>query len=82
MHVRPAPGCAVRDPFTRELLLEEGADVPATEFWLRRLLQGDVVQSPAQAGQQLGCVLSLCRMAPTEPSPGADPGSQASLCPA
>lgn len=57
MHVRPAPGCAVRDPFTRELLPEAGADVPDTDFWLRRLLQGDVVQS----------------IAPTEPSPGVDP---------
>ena len=43
MLVRPAPGCAVRDPFTRALLPEAGADVPETDFWLRRLLQGDVL---------------------------------------
>ena len=49
MFVRPVPGCAVRDPFTRVLLPEAGADVPPNDFWLRRVLQGDVLPVPEPA---------------------------------
>jgi hypothetical protein len=43
MRVKPAPGLAVRDPATMELLPAEGADVPDDVFWRRRLRDGDVV---------------------------------------
>lgn len=42
MFVRPAPGLSLRDPITRQILSPEGADVPETAFWLRRLRSGDV----------------------------------------
>lgn len=42
MRVRPAPGRLVRDPHTNRELALDGARVPATSFWIRRLLSGDV----------------------------------------
>lgn len=43
MFVKPAPARAVRDPMSRLLLPAEGAIVPESQFWHRRLLFGDVV---------------------------------------
>lgn len=43
MRVKPArPGVIIRDPHTRRPLASEGADVPETSYWLRRLRDGDV----------------------------------------
>jgi hypothetical protein len=43
MKVKPAPGRAVRDPVTMELLPDEGATVRDDDpFWTRRVLDGDV----------------------------------------
>lgn len=44
MFVKPAPGRVVPDPERRDLLPEEGRDVPETTYWLRRLADGDVTQ--------------------------------------
>lgn len=44
MIVQPAPGRLVRDPITKQHLPAEGAPVPATPYWLRRLRAGDVVE--------------------------------------
>jgi len=38
----PTPGALVRDPFTKRPLPLEGAEVPETSFWLRRLRDGDI----------------------------------------
>ena len=43
MFVRPTPGLKVQDPMTKRVLPPEGADVPESSFWLRRLAAGDVV---------------------------------------
>jgi hypothetical protein len=43
MKVKPAPGRAVRDPTTMQLLPEDGRDVPNNPFWRRRVRDGDVV---------------------------------------
>jgi hypothetical protein len=43
LHIRPATGLRIRDPRTRQLLPDEGARVPATTFWRRRLRDDDVV---------------------------------------
>lgn len=49
MKVTPAPGRAVRDPRTFQLLPKEGREVPDNDpFWLRRLRDGDVVRAPQQ----------------------------------
>lgn len=49
MNVKPAqPGTVVRDPATLERLPDEGAEVPDTAYWRRRLQQGDVVETAPQ----------------------------------
>ncbi len=42
MFVRAAEGRRVRHPDSLALLREEGEDVPDTEYWFRRLSEGDV----------------------------------------
>lgn len=44
MKVKPQQGLVVRDPDTRQPLPPEGADVPDTTHWRRRLAAGDVVR--------------------------------------
>lgn len=46
MFVKPAPGLRIRGP-NKQILPDEGADVPEVAFWLRRLRSGDVVLAPA-----------------------------------
>jgi len=44
MHVKPArEGLIVLDPATYTPLPTEGAEVPETSYWQRRLLDGDLV---------------------------------------
>jgi hypothetical protein len=42
MLVKPARGIDVRDPDLRDLLPKEGRDVPRSDYWLRRIADGDV----------------------------------------
>lgn len=46
MYVKPAPNLSVPDPERGGYLSPEGAAVPDTEYWRRRLADGDV--SPAK----------------------------------
>lgn len=63
MHVKPAtPGAVIRDPHTRRRLPDEGARVPDTSFWRRRLRAEDVVPVESRASK------------PTKPT-GAEPVS-------
>lgn len=44
MLVKPAPGLKIRDPDLKDLIPDEGRDVPETSlYWHRRLRDGDVV---------------------------------------
>lgn len=43
--VAPRPGLEVRDPVTHKPLPAEGAAVPRSTYWLRRLADGDVVEA-------------------------------------
>lgn len=44
MFVKPNDGCAIRDPFKRELLPKEGAEVADNDpFWRRRVRDKDVI---------------------------------------
>ncbi|MGY3910746.1 DUF2635 domain-containing protein [Aeromonas piscicola] len=43
LHIKPAPGCQVRDPRTRLPLAAAGEMKPAIGYWLRRLHDGSVV---------------------------------------
>lgn len=47
MRVAPAPGRAVPDPELGGLLADEGRDVPVSQYWMRRLRDGDVVKQDA-----------------------------------
>ncbi|WP_434627646.1 DUF2635 domain-containing protein [Chromobacterium sp. CV08] len=44
MYVKPKAGFAIRDPDLLDLLPAAGREVPDTEYWLRRLRDGDVEQ--------------------------------------
>jgi len=45
-HLKPAVGLQVRDPATRQPLPVDGADLPMTGYWLRRLADDDVTEAP------------------------------------
>ncbi len=45
MFVKPKTGLVVRDPVSKRALPAEGADVPASGYWMRRLRDGDVIVS-------------------------------------
>lgn len=53
MYVKPAPrkiegmDLVVRDPDFKDLIPAEGRDVPDTDYWQRRLRDGDVVLADA-----------------------------------
>jgi hypothetical protein len=47
MYVKAAPGLVIRDPVFLDLLPSEGRDVPESDYWQRRLLDGDVVKANA-----------------------------------
>ncbi|NDV11673.1 DUF2635 domain-containing protein [Crenobacter caeni] len=42
MYVKPAQDRAVTDPGRGDILPAEGREVPETQYWLRRLADGDV----------------------------------------
>lgn len=43
MFVKPADGLVIPDPDRYDTLPAEGRDVPASDFWLRRLRDDDVM---------------------------------------
>lgn len=45
MFVKPAPGLKVRDPQTHGFLPAEGASVPDTLYWVRRLKDKSVIET-------------------------------------
>lgn len=45
----PKPGLVVRDPDTLQALPAEGAEVPLSSYWNRRLAAGDVSEKPAKS---------------------------------
>lgn len=51
MFVKPAAGMVIPDPDRNDVLPAEGRDVPSSDFWMRRLRDGDVVTAePAHEG--------------------------------
>lgn len=55
MRVKPAPGLSVRDPLTKQLLTDEGIQVPDGDIvWTKMLNDGDVVRiyEPEKAADQ------------------------------
>lgn len=48
MHLKPQPGRVVTDPATGQPLPEEGARVEPSQYWFRRLQDGDVTEVKPQ----------------------------------
>ena len=44
MYIRTAPGIVIRDPDLMDFIPTEGREVPDTDFWHRRVRDGDVIQ--------------------------------------
>lgn len=52
LHIKPAAGVTVRDPVTGRALAGRGETKRRSIYWLRRLRDGDVVEtSPANAAK-------------------------------
>ena len=49
--VKPREGVKVRIPDTSQHLPSEGASVPATSYWLRRINDGDVTEIKPAKGK-------------------------------
>lgn len=47
MHVIPAPGVQVPDPDRGAILAPHGREVEPSQYWQRRLLDGDVILAAA-----------------------------------
>lgn len=48
MHIKPASGVRLRDPVKGDVIPKEGRDVPRSEYWLRRIHDGDALETPRQ----------------------------------
>lgn len=51
MYIKPAEDRKVRDPQTKRHVPAEGAEVPESSYWLRRVKDGDVLVANPAAGQ-------------------------------
>lgn len=45
MFIKPAPGRIVKDPETLQPLAEDGETKPQDVYWLRRINDGDVIET-------------------------------------
>jgi hypothetical protein len=45
LYVKPAPGLVIRDPDMLDFLPEAGRAVPETDYWHRRVRDGDVIEA-------------------------------------
>lgn len=58
MYVKPVDGRQVPDPERGGLVPTEGAEVPRSQYWIRRLADGDVIETaaaaPAKSGKKEG----------------------------
>lgn len=53
MYLKPAPGLRIVDPLLRDFLPEEGRLVTPSDYWHRRLRDGDVVLTPAAVAAEV-----------------------------
>ena len=54
MFVKPAPGLRIVDPILRDFLPEEGRLVTPSDYWHRRLRDGDVTRVSQEPAAQAG----------------------------
>lgn len=48
MFVKPTPGLSVPDPARGDTVPPEGREVEPTQYWQRRIADGDVVEATAE----------------------------------
>ena len=70
MFVKPADGLVIPDLDRNDALPAEGRDVPASDFWLRRLRDGDVVRTARPSSE----MFSEAPDALPDATPPASPG--------
>ena len=44
MYVKPRDGIEIRDPDLLDLLPREGRQVPDSDYWVRRVIDGDAIE--------------------------------------
>lgn len=54
MYLKPVEGRAVTDPDRGDLLPAEGREVEPTQYWQRRINDGDVVEAPPRQPKAAG----------------------------
>lgn len=47
--IKPASGAKVRDPVTKQHLRADGESKPRSNYWLRRVASGEVVEAAQHA---------------------------------
>lgn len=52
IYIKPVKGQQVLDPETRQPLAETGEHKPRSEYWLRRLIDGVVVETKPKTSQE------------------------------
>lgn len=67
MFVKPAKGLVIPDPDRHDRLPVEGRDVPASDFWMRRMRDGDVVEATAPSEQPSDVPATQAGEHPAEP---------------
>lgn len=51
--IKPKDGLKIRDPETKRIIPENGVKITElTDYWVRRINDGDVTQIPAQADKK------------------------------
>ena len=75
MFVKPAKSRAVRDPVSRRLLPAEGADVPETSFWHRRVRDEDVIVTKPILVTEIEAEQAAVPAQTEAPKPDGDPAS-------
>lgn len=72
LYMKPKTGCIVRRP-DGKLLLPQGASVPNTSFWRRRLKAGDCIACKSPRERAAAAAAAAARPVPAskKPKPGS-----------
>lgn len=52
MFIKPKEGLQIRDPEMKDFLPVDGREVSKTSYWVRRLRDGDVIESKPEKPKQ------------------------------
>lgn len=66
MYVKPTEGRAVPDPARGDTVPPKGREVEASQYWHRRIADGDVVESAPETEEETAADSAVQTSAPTE----------------